>query len=85
MIYAKPRIRPRKWDVENSLRFWDINGSSNLGQTTKNNKKKRACRIVDLAVPADHRGKFKESEKRDKYLNHTRELKNYESDGDTNS
>ena len=30
--------------------------------------KKRTCRIVDFAVPADHRIKPKESEKKDKYL-----------------
>ena len=31
--------------------------------------------MVDFAVPADHRIKLKESEKRDKYLNLARELK----------
>ena len=31
-------------------------------------KKKRTCKIVDFAVPADHRIKLKESEKKDKYL-----------------
>ena len=40
-----------------------------------NNKKKRICKIVDLAVPADHRRKLKESEKKDKYLDLARELK----------
>ena len=39
------------------------------------NRKKRICRIVNFAVPADHRVKFKESEKNDKYLDLTRELK----------
>ena len=29
------------------------------------NKKKRTCRIVDLAVPTDHRVKVKEDEKRE--------------------
>ena len=38
------------------------------------NKKKRICKIVDFAVPADHRIKLKEWEK-DKYLNFARELK----------
>ena len=32
---------------------------------------------MDFAVPADHRVKLKESEKRDKYLDLARELKNY--------
>ncbi len=39
------------------------------------NKKKRICKIVDFAVPADHRVKLKESEKKDKYLDLARELK----------
>ena len=38
-------------------------------------KKKRNCKIVDFAVPADHRIKLKECEKKDKYLNLARELK----------
>ena len=40
--------------------------------------KKRTCRIVDLVVPADHRVKLKESEKRDNYQDLAIELKNYE-------
>ena len=39
------------------------------------NKKKRTCKIVDFAVPADHRIKLKECEKKDKYLDFARELK----------
>ena len=39
------------------------------------NKKKRTCKIVDFAVPADHRIKQKEYEKKDKYLDLARELK----------
>ena len=39
------------------------------------NKTKRTCRIVDYVVPANHRIKLKESEKRDKYLDLARELK----------
>ena len=38
-------------------------------------KKKRTSKIVDSAVPADHRIKLKECEKRDKYLDLARELK----------
>ena len=40
------------------------------------NKKKRTCKIVDFAVPADYRKKLKECEKKDKYLDLARELKN---------
>ena len=39
------------------------------------NKKERTCRIVDFAIPADHRVKLKECEKRDKYLDFARWLK----------
>ena len=39
------------------------------------NKKKKICKVVNFAVPADHRIKLKESEKRDKYLDLARELK----------
>ena len=38
-------------------------------------KKKKICKIVDFAVPADHRINLKESEKKDKYLDLARELK----------
>ena len=40
-----------------------------------NNKKRRTCKIVDFAVPADHRIKLKECEKKNKYLDLARELK----------
>ena len=36
MIYALPRMYPRKWDGQNSLRFWDINGSSNQQSNQRN-------------------------------------------------
>ena len=39
------------------------------------NKKKRTYKTVDFAVPADHRIKLKECEKRDKYLDLAREVK----------
>ena len=41
----------------------------------KKKKKKRTCKIVDFAVPADHRIKLKECEKKEKYLDLARELK----------
>ena len=40
-----------------------------------NKKTKKTCKIVDFAVPADHRIKLKECEKNDKYLDLARELK----------
>ena len=39
------------------------------------NKKKRTCRIMDFAVPANHRVKLKESEKKDEYKDLARESK----------
>ena len=40
-------------------------------------KNKRTCRIVNFAVPPDCRVKLKGSEKKDRYLDQARELKNY--------
>ena len=39
------------------------------------NKSKKICKIVDFAVPANHRINLKESEKKDKYFDLARELK----------
>ena len=39
------------------------------------NKRERICKMVDFAVPADHRINLKESVKKDKYLDLARELK----------
>ena len=50
-------------------------------------KKRRTCRIVNIAVPVEPRVKVKESKKRDKYQDIARELEKYmkqKSDGDTN-
>ena len=66
------------------MEFWDTSGSPNLSQATrpcnnqqqKTKKKQSTCRIVDFTVTADHRVKLKESEKKDKYLDLARELKN---------
>ena len=55
------------------------NNNNNNNQKTRpyNNKqkKKKICKIVDFAVPADHRIKLKECEKSYKYLDLARELK----------
>ena len=39
------------------------------------NKNKRICKIVDFAVPVDHRINLKECAKKDKYLDLAREMK----------
>ena len=41
MVNAKPKIRPRKLDTQNSFGFQDINGSSNLDQATRPTRKKK--------------------------------------------
>ena len=46
-----------------------------MTRSSDNQQIKRTCRIVDFEVFTDHRVKLKESEKRDKYLDLTRELK----------
>ena len=79
MVYAQPRTCPRKWHAQTPVGLWDTNGSPNLGPKTRpyNNqqKKKEIYKTVDFAVPADHRIKLKECEKRYKYLDLARELK----------
>ena len=79
MVYAQPRIRLLKWNTQNSLEFSNTKESSNPNQTTRPNdnqrKKKRTCRIGNFAVPAYHKVKLKEGEKRDKNSNLARELK----------
>ena len=65
-------------DTQTPIGLWHTDGSPNLGQKTRpynNQQKKRICKTVDFAVPADHRIKLKESEKKDKYLDLARELK----------
>ena len=60
--------------------LWHTHGSPNLGQESRpnnNQQKKITFKIVNFAVPADHRIKLKVSEKKDKYLDLARELKNY--------
>ena len=78
MVFAQPSICPRKWYTQTPVGLWNSNGSPNLGPKTRsynNQQKKKICKIVDFAVPADHKIKLKECEKRDKYLDLARELK----------
>ena len=76
MVYAQPSTCPRRWHMG----LWRTNESPNLGQKTRpyndqQKKKKKICKIVDFVVPADHRIKLKEYEKRDKYLDLDRKSK----------
>ena len=61
--------------------LWDFNIQTDRLISAKRqdliiiNKKKKICKIVDFTVQADHRINLKECEKRDKYLDLSRELK----------
>ena len=46
-----------------------------INKKEKRKRKKRTCKIMDFAVPADHRVNLKESEKKYKYLDLAWELK----------
>ena len=72
IVYAQSSICPGKWDAQDSLGFWDTNGSPNPGQIIRpsDSHKKR-----EPAVPADYRVKLKESEKKDEYQDLARKLK----------
>ena len=79
MVYAQPV--PVLENATHKL-LWDFNIQADHliparrpGLIIINKKKKRTCKIVDFAVPADHRIKLKECEKRDKYLDLARKLK----------
>ena len=56
------------WDCEIQMDHLNSTRRSDLIIINKKKKEKRTCWIVDLAAPADHRVKLKESEKKDKYL-----------------
>ena len=60
----------RNWCARNDLQTLAKERPHN-----KQQKKKRICRIIDFAVPANNRINLKETEKKDKYLNIARELK----------
>ena len=69
----------RENDTQKHLwEFGHRNGSPNLSQKTRpynNQQKKRTRKFVNFVVPAYHKIKLKESEKKDKYLYLARELK----------
>ena len=75
MVYAQPSTCPRKWLLCNFNIQTDHLIPARRPDLIINNKKKRICKIVDFAAPADHRINLKECEKKDKYLDLARELK----------
>ena len=87
MHNQNPSKKMRRTNFSGNSRYKRIIYSQPDDQTIDSQQKNRTCQIVNSAVPADHRLKLKESEKRDKYLNLAWELKKtveHESDGDTN-
>ena len=62
-----------QWDFD--IQTDHLNSARRPDLIIINKKIKRICKIVDFAVPADHRINLKECEKKDKYLNLARELK----------
>ena len=77
MVYAQPSTYHRKWHAKTPVELWYTNGLPKLGLKTRpyNNQQKKISKLVDFAVPADHKIKLKECEKRYKYLDLVRELK----------
>ena len=55
--------------------LWDFGIQTDHLISARRPEKTRTCKIVDFAVPAHHRIKLKESEKKDMYLDLARELK----------
>ena len=51
-----------------------INNSNDNTRLEIINKRKRTCRIVAFAAPADHRVRLKECEKKDNYLDLARKI-----------
>ena len=78
MEYAQPNISPGEWDTQNSYGIFDIQKDHLISTRRPDliiiHKKKRICRIVDVAAQAYHKVKLKESEKKDKYLDLARVL-----------
>ena len=66
MVYAQHSTYPNKWHPQTPMELLYTKGSRNLGQKTRpyynQQQKKIICKIVDFAVPADHRIKLKECE-----------------------
>ena len=81
MVYAQSSTCPRKYHVQTPVGLKYIIGSPNLGQKTtpyNNQQKKKICKIVHFAVPADHRIKLKKCENRDKYLDLCQRIEKHE-------
>ena len=74
VLLSSVRIPRRVWRLVETCCHADSTEKPSANAGGKNSQK-RSCRIVDFAVPADHRVKLKDSEKKDKYLDLAWELK----------
>ena len=72
MVYALHGIHPGKLEPQI---LWDIRIQADNQISPKQKQKKRTYRIVHFAVPADHKIKLKENQKKDKSQYLSRELK----------
>ena len=78
MLYARPHIYLWKWDGQTPQGFWDTNWTPNLGQTNRpydKRPKKENLQNLGLCSHGWQKNKWKESEKKDKYLDLAKELK----------
>ena len=76
-VRIRRRVLETWWDLL-SLRLSEklsANAGGKNSNNNNNNNNNRTCKIVYFAVPADHRIKLKECEKRDKYPDLAKELK----------
>ena len=64
-----------QWDFDIHTDHLILARRADLMIINKKKKKKRICKIVNFAIPADHRIKLKECEKKDMHLDLARELK----------
>ena len=75
MVYAQPSIYPGEWRTQIDIQTDHLISAWRPALMIINKKKKRIWKIVDFAIPADHKVKLKESEKKNKNLDITTELK----------
>ena len=77
MVYAQPVLEndTHKLPCDFNIETDQLISARRPDHIIINNKKKRIWKIVDFAVPVNHRINLKESEKKDKYLDLARELK----------
>ena len=74
-LLRSAKIRRESQRLEETFCHSNYSKTPSADGSMKISKRTRTCKIVDFAVPADHRIKLKECEKKDKYLDLARELK----------